>query len=415
MEEILIIVESLLKSETAEDLQREFYKKFCKFKGTEKNEETYLSEYVFPKLQLLYDENILQKDIVYLMLIAHSNLELLEKCIGYDKSIFQLNIADPSSLYDYTIFKKRHWFYEVLSSYDKVKGIFNKNINNKILALKLIEVTNNPEISIEQIKIFLENIDTADIDPFWKCYIKEIGHIINTIEFCERVGHSASANEIFFYMSEHCALETFSKYIDITEVEWNEILDKLYEEEELHAHSDVQSQFLAFYILGSIFKIVLKENNTKLNVNEVLEDIKSKILSLKSKLLQIEILENIFAVLFLKTSHILQNEAEEEFICKEKQIRLILYFIKMVIDEVKLKHLYDKDSDEYFRFNNLNKYVTDAIWRTELIEDIKEPAKCENNLLKYMLASPQSLIQMCLKRGDFKRTYQVIEVIFLLF
>lgn len=416
MEEILIIIESLLKSEVEEgsNLHRKFYKKVCKFKFTEKNEITYLTEYALPKIQLLCDKQILRKDIMYLTLIAYNNLDVLKKCFEFDKSVYKLKIEDPSSLYDYGIFKKQHWFYEALNNYDEVKANFNKNISHKILALKVIEVTNSREIPLEQIKILLENIDTVDMDVFWKYYIKEIQHLIRVTDFCKKAVPSANTNEIFLYMSEHCILETFSKYIDITKLEWNEMLIKIYEEEELHQNSDdTQSQqFLSFYILGNIFKIVLfAENNTKLNVNETLEDIKSKIFSLKSKLTQVILLENIFAILFIKTNHIF-SDVEETFICKEKQIRLILYFIKMVIDDIKLKNLYSKESEEYFRFNELNKYVTDAIWRTELIEDIKEPGKCETNLLRYMLASPQSLIQMCLKRGDFKRAYQVIEVSF---
>ncbi|KAJ8973555.1 hypothetical protein NQ317_018400 [Molorchus minor] len=42
----------------------------------------------------------------------------------------------------------------------------------------------------------------------------------------------------------------------------------------------------------------------------------------------------------------------------------------------------------------------------ELVVNLKPPYKCEKNMLQYMLASPQALIQMCLKR----KAYQVIEI-----
>lgn len=418
MEEILIIIESLLRPEVGEEtnLKRKFYKQFCKFKFNEKNEVIFLTECIFPKIQLLCDKQILQKDIIYLSLIGYSNLDILKKLFEFDKSIYKLKIEDPSSLYDYGILKKRHWFYEAINNYNGPKDNFNKNISHKMLTLKIIEVTNVPDISVEQIKVLLKNVDTMNIDLFWKYYIKEIEHLIRMTDFCKETVPNANTNEIFHYMSVHCILETFSQYIDISKVEWNKLLNKIYEEEELHRNSDdTQSQqFLAFCILGNIFKIVLlTENNAELNVNETLEDIKFKIFSFKNKLMQITLLENIFAIMFIKTNHIFPK-MEEKFLCKEKHIRLILYFIKMIINDIKLRNLYSKESEEYCRFNNLNKFVTDAIWRMELIEDIKEPGKCETNLLRYMLASPQSLIQMCLKRGDFKRAYQVIEVSFLL-
>lgn len=57
-------------------------------------------------------------------------------------------------------------------------------------------------------------------------------------------------------------------------------------------------------------------------------------------------------------------------------------------------------------FTELNKYLLDALWRYELVTSIKGvdlPLSKKHGFLSYMLASPESLIYMCLKKGDFEK------------
>ncbi|KAJ8962783.1 hypothetical protein NQ318_001182 [Aromia moschata] len=410
MEEISTLLDQL-KTEADKGLlqvKKRFYKLFCGYKFIKENEENFLFEYLLPTIYTLYSTKVLRKDIVYLTLIAYGNLELLQICIKYDKTVFKLKVECPASLYDYCLFKK-HWFDRILRSRHE-NTVFNKDVWNKILTMRLIQTTNLSEIDVDEVKIILQKIHLENLESFWKYYVQEIHHLIDLFNFYKN-GCSSDVNEFFSYTTKNSTLDSLSKYIKFSDVNWNDILDKIRNEENLHqVVSNHQSEaFESFLILGNIFRLILLENNN-ININEIIEDIKRRILDIKNVTLQITLLENLFVTIFMKNNHLLDSNLKDDFICKERDIRLVLHLLKVTLDEITLKNMYAKDSPEYSRFINLSKDVTDAMWRMELVTNVKDPDKYELRMLKYMLASPQSLIQMCLKKGDFKRAYQVIEI-----
>ncbi|KAJ8925266.1 hypothetical protein NQ315_009094 [Exocentrus adspersus] len=413
MDEILIGIENLLKIEHGEKtkMQTWFYRIFCKY-GFDNENEIYLREYILPKIQQLYDRHVLRKDILYLTLIAYSNIGVLKQCIEYDKYVYKLRTRDACSLSDYSIFKGKHWIYECLTTYNEITESFNENVSQRILSLKIIGCTNDLKISLGEVVTLLKSIDITYLDTFWSFYIKNVNYLMKIVDFCKDSASSLDVDEVFYYALEHSTLEAFSKYLDIPKLQWEEMLHTINEEEDLHHNDNLQSRhFLSFFVLGNVFKLILPTGNImEVNINELLYDLKLKILSIKNLSLQVEILENIFVILFVKSDHIVENNLESRFICNEKQIRLILYFLKMVMDDIKLLNAFNKKSEEFVKFNTLNKSVADAIWRIELIENVKEQRKYETNLLRYMLAPPESLIYMCIKRADFKRAQQVLEI-----
>ncbi|KAF7283088.1 hypothetical protein GWI33_001492 [Rhynchophorus ferrugineus] len=129
---------------------------------------------------------------------------------------------------------------------------------------------------------------------------------------------------------------------------------------------------------------------------------------------QIELLEIIFATIFIKKSDIKANQLELEnsnlpisFICKKKEVRLLLFILKTVTDKVWLEKQYPQGSEACKRLDQLRKNVTDALWRLDLIESLP---KCKKSLLHYMLAEGETLLNICLKCAEFSKAVEVLKV-----
>ncbi|KAG5879114.1 hypothetical protein JTB14_031661 [Gonioctena quinquepunctata] len=385
MEEILRIVERLLKTEDRTKLVNQFYKKFCEIKINDRTESGYFFEYVLPKINELHNKDIIRKDILYLSLLGSNNLELLRKCIKFNKNILELDLASPTKLYDYCVYKRQHWFGHFVSS-GKTSKIANRKIVNSILTLRLIELSNSLDISVENLKEVLLEIDGEMLSDFWKNYILQIKHFIDIVEFCQQRSPAIPTNDIFPYVRENSVLQTFSNYFELRESNWKDIL-RWIQKEETHSENKAQStNFIAFTILGHLLNCITKTPN--LNVIEAVENAKTDLLNIQDIRFQLELLENIFAMIFSESKHF-SNERDSRLVCERKEIRLVLYLLKEVLEEMKMKPFLEKDSEEYSKFSQLNKLVADGLWRIDLIESVKSPEKCEKHLLRYMLSPPE--------------------------
>ncbi|RZC39218.1 hypothetical protein BDFB_007511 [Asbolus verrucosus] len=402
MEQLLISLDKLLKYKN-EDPSR-FYTYLSNYKICGSDEKYFVENFI-PKVYALYEKQILQKDLVYLSLLASQNFDTLEKFINYDKSVFVLNIEDPVSLYDYFVYEQKHWLYEVInnpSAYDKLIPL--KSIYNKLNMIKYITITNSSNINIEQLQTMSPQIDDEYLDEFWKYYIQEVNRFIDIVQFCKTTTQTnADDNELFRFASNNTLLNTLSTYTNLKDsTQWENILCKIRD----HMETEQLNVFTGYIIIATLVNLLIHNSySTSLKkdfVNTLLDNMKNKLIELQDKHLQIELLENIFCLLFYRSG--------TDFACKEKEVRFVLFLLKTVMDKLKLKKVYDKDSDEYKRLSTLNVYVADAIWRLDLIVNIKIAPKIEDQLVNYMLAPPESLIHLCLKRENFERAYQVIEV-----
>ncbi|CAH0552131.1 unnamed protein product [Brassicogethes aeneus] len=384
------------------------YKHFGSYQVKSKNEERFLFDRVFPILNKLIERNVLKKDVLFLVALACVNFRLVEEMIKYEKAIFKLDVNKASSLYDYAIFYKNHWIMEVLK--DVTEDKFNPVVYNKFLLLKIIEKTHESNRNIEDIKTLINSVKIQDFDEFWTYYLKEIKRSVNIVDYCSKLSTS-DKTEIFSYSVDNSILNILDKFVCFKKADFNDLLDIVKKDEDFYNNGPQQSVvFLGFIIISSVLQILISFIDDNSTVINIVKDVTEKLISITNRKYQIELLENIFALIFLKNVHLSNLETEEKYICNEKELRLILYLLKNVVDEIKLKNLYEKDTEEYNRFKDLSKNVSDATWRLDLIVNVKCFEKCEKNLLKYMLASPESLIQMCLKQGDFERSYQVIKI-----
>lgn len=398
MDQLISSLDKLLKYKNEDPSRFYTYLSDC---NLNEHDEKYFIDSLIPKIYYLYDKQILQKDLVYLSLLASQNLVLLQKFLDYDKSIFVLNIEDPVSLYDYYVYKKKHWLYEIIDNPENEKLLPLKNIYNKFNMIKYVKETNISVVDINQLDKLTTEINLEYLDEFWKVYVEEITRFIDSVKFCKSLKTEAGDSELFMFASKNTLLDTLSNYTDLSDpTEWENILNKLV------SNSDQFNIFTGFIILATLINLLIYENHNpnlkKDHINALFENVKTKLIELRDKQLQITLLENIFFLMFHRKSH--------EFTCKEKEIRFVLFLLKSVTEELKLKKVYDKHSDHYRRLSTLSIYVTDALWRLDLILNTKITPKIEEQLLHYMLAPPESLIHICLKRQNFERAHQVIEV-----
>lgn len=416
MDELKDCLEKLKLDVNLQKTASYFYKKFGEYKINTKYDDHNLMEIILPKIFKLIDDGVLQKDILYLTLLANRNEDLLQKCAKYSKQIFQLSVDEPSTLFDYCLYKKQHWFNEIISNCNnELPSVFNETILNKIFTLKCIEITNSQCIDLDELQQIIRKVKLELLDPFWQFYIKEINQIITWYKFCEKHSQTLNPTDIFLYSCNNSLLETLSEFLQLNQLEWNEIYDLFQNFESNNTDKSQSFAFTMFYLLSNIIKLINPDEDINHNnVNLIIDKIKTEILGINNLKLQIELLENIFILIFLQQKHLInknktkRNINLDKYVCNEREVRLLLYLLKSILDDVKLKNIYN-NTPEYKQFTNLNKYVIDASWRMELIMHVK-PNQCENNLLNYMLAPPESLIYMCLKQEDINRAYQVIRV-----
>nr|XP_008195345.1 PREDICTED: zinc finger FYVE domain-containing protein 26 homolog isoform X2 [Tribolium castaneum] len=395
MDQLITSLDKLLKYKNEDPSRFYTFLSDC----TETDEKQW--ESLIPKIYYLYDRQVLRKDLVYLSLLASQNHALLRKFVDYDKSIYVLNVADPVSLYDYYVYKGKHWVYEIIDNPgNHAKLVDLKNIYNKFQMIKYVKETNTSVVDLDQLERLSHAINFEFLDDFWKFYVAEITRFITTVKFCKTLKPDANDSDLFVFASKNTQLDTLSRFTDLSDAtQWENILAKLCN------NCDQFNIFTGFVILATLINLLIDNYNTNLkkdHVNALFETVKTKLIDLKDKQLQIELLENIFRLMFHRKSH--------EFTCKEKEIRFVLFLLKSVTEELKLKKVYERDSEHYRRLSTLSIYVTDALWRLDLILNTKNTPKIQEQLLNYMLAPPESLIHICLKRHNFERAHQVIEI-----
>ncbi|XP_057660811.1 zinc finger FYVE domain-containing protein 26 homolog [Diorhabda carinulata] len=408
MEEILKTLEKVSKRDSEHGRQVNLlYKRISEFELTNKYQHGYLTEYILPKIYDLCERDIIKEDILYLSIIGNQNFVLLNKFLRYIDNTIGINIKNPTKLFDYCLCKKNHWFSQILST-DRIY-IPNRTISNKILILQLINLTNFNEFDVDHIKNLLKNLNKEDIETYWNRYFRKIEYAVKIIEYIKTNEPLVVTREVFNFFQKHSALETFSNYLDLKQSCLEEIYDFIKEEEEIFETFNVQCiQFEAFSILKKLLDCITKTPN--LNISETVREIKEKLLNITNFTLQLELLEDVFASLFIETYHLHSEINESILICEEKEVRLIIYLVKDVLEEIKTKNIPSKDSPEHQRLSQLHKVISDAIWRMELIRNVKDNEKCDKYLMKYMLSTPESLIQMCVKKYDFEGAFQVIKI-----
>lgn len=400
MEEIEECIRNIFTLENNKFAVDKFYEKMITFSDKED------LEMLWNNIQELIKAGKIKRDILFFALLCNNNISLLKDITNYEKSVIKL-FEYSGSLYDYVVCKNKQWF-ELSITTDQFSEFFDKDILNILNILKLVHYTNEDLIFPEDIKVHFK-----DQHSFWSIYFFRIQYLWKIMKYINSAEPTYNQEQIFSNLTENSCSKTLYEYLNTKNFNHDEIVDILQKEDDMFdAKERRQSDnILSYSILFQIFNSI-QDIKSITNMKDIINNLKSYILAITNKKIIINVLENIFTVLFTMTNYFIHNDEFDTFFCQESETRFILFVLKELLDEIKFKNLFNINSGEYKEFLNINKHVTNALWRIELVTQVKNPYKCQRKVLKYMLASPESLIQMCLKERDYEKAYQVVQVRF---
>ncbi|XP_018333319.1 zinc finger FYVE domain-containing protein 26 homolog isoform X2 [Agrilus planipennis] len=355
----------------------------------------------------LLQEKKIQKDLLYLTLMTQKDCSLLSELIKKFPQV--LDLKEPVSIYNYSIKNEKHWLLEVIEN-EELHSTFSEKIIYKIRLLQNINITNNCASYKSLEELNTSHFDLPGSNGFFKLYCDVIKRAKKTVDIYKIIEKDINLKELLLLCCQNSLLNVFFSSLDLTEsVLWPKILTEL---ESLNNETDITT-FKCFIIIYTVIcslqlcKNIPEGNHFKHKdvISSKIEEAKQHLMSLIDIKWQTIVLENIFVLMFLKSD-------SHTFFCQEKEIRLLLTFLKTCIEDIQPKHLYNRNSESVKRINELSKCVTDAFWRFEIVTEENSLADLprEKDLISRMLASPESLINICLKQNSFRKANQVIKV-----
>ncbi|KAK4885167.1 hypothetical protein RN001_001438 [Aquatica leii] len=371
---------------------------------------------LLPKIYSVIKHKAVRKDLMFIALLVNNDKKVISGFIDYEKSLIKLDLTDPMLLYDYCLFTNKHWVLDIAQNDTTQNSVFTQNALTIFSYLQLIYRTNEQHINLKSIYDILGKVQPSS-NEFMNRYMQYLNKALDIVQLCKKYLESendSQVSEIYYYASNNVILNVFSKFLDLRSFNiCEEILFKLN-----NYNATIESEILtAFLVMHTVLHCLelcknnIVNNNNKDEISERINQIKLKLINMKNRTLQIELLENIFALLFLQGQLLtITSETTSNFDCSEKEVRLILMLLKSVCDEMKRKNLIDKGIDEFIRLTKLNKIITDGLWRLEIITDSNNSGKLQTNIIKYLLAPPEALIHLSLKQNNFNKADQVIQI-----
>ncbi|KAF5289881.1 hypothetical protein FQR65_LT02015 [Abscondita terminalis] len=369
---------------------------------------------VLPKIYELIQNKQIKKDLVFLSLLANNDKNVISKFIDYEKSLIKLDLKNPTLFYDYCLFTEKHWILDIIQNDITFDDVFTANSLSILKNLRLICTTNQENINLDKIYDILCKVDRSD-NAFLNEYVQYVNKVLDVVQLCKKYLHSENnslVSEIYYYSANNSLLNTFSKFLNLQSfATCNDVLLKLKMYNAL-ADYEILTGFLAINSVLYCLKLCKNNiiSNDKDEISERIKEIEIKLIGMENRSLQIEVLENIFVLLFVQEQHLTSNDKSTDFYCTEKEVRLILMLVKAICDEIKTSNVLDKESKEYSRFTSLNNTVMDGLWRLELVTECSNSEKMLHNMIPYLLARPESLIHLSLKQNNFNKADQVIQI-----
>ncbi|KRT81269.1 hypothetical protein AMK59_5261, partial [Oryctes borbonicus] len=386
-------------------------------------------EAIVPWIYKLYEHGIIRREVLYISLLT--NLNILNIFLEYESTILKLDLRRPKSLFDFVYYRNEHWLIDVIESLDE-HSYLKSNLLAVLIILKVILLTSSTETNIDELRNFLSR-DIHDVEPFFKLYIENVSLLANVVQFIKS-NNKQDVNNTFYLLSERSLLNGLSEMIDISNnLYWNDISRFLIENDDFNrnyfyhlsnnnpTYTDEET-FTAFTILINVInclkasKSINEGSPNRDNITSTLENVKDGLINCKNRTLQIELLQNIFALIFLRNNDFTCN-TENSFFCKESEIRLLLSLLKSIFEELKKKYS-NRIFPGFNHFVDLNMYVIDGYWRLELLNSVKKnwySTSYQSNdkgkdILYYMLSSPEGLINVCLKQNNIDEAIQVVKI-----
>ncbi|XP_077301131.1 zinc finger FYVE-type containing 26 spastizin [Arctopsyche grandis] len=367
---------------------------------------------------------------LYLSVLGQNTQCMITALMEYEKEHPSLMSwpLNPDLMIELCFGFKKHWLLESISHFSTLLEsnndlpVYSDNITQKVWQLTLINFMNSqnksPLVALERLKAFFSFIDYQNCEDNLFVYFNEIYRELNLFSFCinnSKKKHFLGWCEV---MKNHSALSVISKMCDLSQLDRfkvkqalnlnTELLMKIKDSKEKfepHKHWDIMT-YNAYCIITSVIDIIILNSNPHTEAEQQnplsnLDEIKLMILNVQPVKFRIEVLKNIFACLFLRyeyfsnedckrtaksavysdNSYFIQDAKKTKlltdyqgFMCKSDLVKDILHMLKDCLtklhDGLKINsgELNNVDLED---FNQLQSYVTNAIWKWQLMTNMK--------------------------------------------
>lgn len=393
---------------------RSVYKCLQQFTISNKAEEEFFIQLV-PKLHYLCRSDRLDKGLVYLTLIALENENIIQKFLSYDREHSKLSRINSCEITEYCLYKKQHWFIPVLDNYKSLgKQYFSDEIFKKIAVLKLVDAANDDAIDLSEIKDILKEVPAKITDECLDYFTNEIRRVVDITDFVKSLINDSKLDdtELANYILRNSFLKTLCEYADLRKTsQWHLIAKKMQELDNKKREGESET-FTAFTVLYKVLCYLNVIASNTGNAQEGLQEVEAQLLTIKSSTMQLEVVRLIFTFIFLRKEHLKCSDSSDGFVHDKTNVKLLLDFMNSTVSVAKLNNFYQKEGEREV-FSELNERLRHATWKYGLVEKVGKRGFRENPVF-YMLCSAESLVHMCLKRGDYGSALEVVQVSFLI-
>lgn len=387
---------------------RSVYKCLEQFTISNKAEEEFFVQ-LMPKLHYLCKCDRLDKGLVYLTLIALENENIMQKFLNYDREHSRLSRLNSCEVTEYCLYKRQHWFIPVLNEYKSLgKEHFSDEIFKKIAVLKLVDAANNDAVNLAEIKDILGDVPAKITDKCLDYFTNEIRRVVDVTDFLKLIknGSELDDTELANYVLKNSFLKTICEYADLKKTfQWHLIAKKLQEVDVRESET-----FTAFTVLYKILCYLKIIANNSSNAEEGLQEVEAQLLTIKNSTMQLQVVRLIFTLIFLRKEHLKLPVATVGFVHDKTNVKLLLDFLNSTVSVAKLNNFYQNEGEQEI-FLELNERLRHASWKYGLMDKIGKRGFRENPVF-YLLSTPESLVHMCLKQGDYGSAQEVVVVSF---
>lgn len=340
---------------------------------------------------------------IYYALLIKKNESLLKEFIQDDIEQNSQLLWTPKSdiIIDLTISSKKHWLSEMVKNctdsiiQKEESSLIENSFDKYLINLSIVHLINQQHDDSD-LTSFLSNLnellckaDGYNCHESVSFYIQEIKRENKLLQFCisntKKKSHFGWLKQVL----NQSALSFVSQNCDISSLDSNSLLEllqdndnmlyKLYELPKSESPWDI-TVYKSYCIIISIIDLILTSSDIQNDVSHInvkFEEIKklySTITLIEDK---IEILQNIFVCLFLRTeyfcdSYDILNEKQHfirsGFLCSRTLIKKILYFLKNCLNEIQEFCVGSTINED---FAKLQRHVSDSIWKYQTITTLK--------------------------------------------
>lgn len=377
---------------------------------------------IIPQLYSFFDLNVIQKELMFLALIANPDKAILTHMFEYEKSKTHLSLTVPTSVFNVCFYLRKHWFSEIIDKEIADEKEFSCEILNNVKILKLVNLSNGEDVNLNKISRAALSIDNNIENGFLNIYVLQVKEVLRVIKFIKNIKADCDEEGIYKCFIKHSLLKTLSRYIDFKCTQYWKRIEILLSEyvqnkEAIYKQNMVKincynelDQFNAYTIIHNCLKCLKLCKNyrrSRKHIKHIYKVTEAKVLSLKKEILILEVLENVFAFNFVTNSEI--SRGDNTFFCNEHAFERNNVFLLNVMEQLKMLNYFESHSECYDKFLKLFAQVKEALTRLFIIKRLK---KNSQDVMRYLLAPPETLFYISLKKSNFPIAEKILNVSF---